>query len=614
MRYRRELDGLRALAILPVLIFHLNASWLPGGYLGVDVFFVISGFLITGILIKENENQSFSFLNFYAKRIRRLFPALVLMLAVVVSVSFFYDSHAEFKFVNQAAVSVLLFLANVFFNIKSDYFNHDNVNPLLHTWSLANEEQYYFFMPLFIYFCYKYTKNFKFLNFGLLLLCSCSFFLFIKDFSESKMDSFFLFPHRFWELGVGSLIALNICKIKDTISGKEELVSLICLNVIFISYFFDPNNYDKGYLSYFFITVASAFFLVSVDSSKHTKLILSIKPIVFIGLISYSLYLWHQPIIIYSNKFGISYTFQIIIIALITIISYKFEAFFRKPNLGGNLSVYSIYASVTLPLLAILLTLYFNNGNIYKYNDQERVILEAKEKAISELKTTAYDHGRCFLTENQSVDSYKENKCLNESQNILLIGDSEAAHLYPGLKGRGVSQVTMAGCRPLPGKGSSPRCRNYFEYIKSDVIPKAGNFNIVIISANWNNSFKSGASEFKSSFEQLLDLLVDVENVYVVSDLPNFIMNPYDYLIKKNLYPSGLKIYVPVIDNSEVNILLKELVESRGHTFIEPVNFCREEGCLFVSDGYLFHDFNHLNDMGSRYFSEQYLKGASFVP
>lgn len=615
MKYRRELDGMRALAIIPVLIFHLNDNWLPGGYLGVDIFFVISGFLITGILIQENQKRTFSFLRFYVKRVMRLFPAMFLMLATVVLVSFFYDSHSEFKFVNQAAISVLVFLSNIFFNIKSDYFNHETVNPLLHTWSLAVEEQYYFFMPLFIFLLFKFKNNLKLLQIGLIVLSSCSLFFFIYDFSASKMDSFFLFTHRFWELGIGSLIALNFNRIKHEIDGKVEVISSMFLGMILFSYLFDPNVYELGYLIYIFVTITSGFLLVSIDKSIIVKGALSFKPLAFIGLISYSLYLWHQPIIIFSKKNDISLIFQLAIIIAISFGSYRFELYFRKLKIQNNKRIFLLYSSATLSVLTVLCLLYSNNGNIYRYTTQEQIILKAKEQSVVELKTTAYDRGHCFLTDKQSVDSFTTNQCLGGTVgNIALIGDSEAAHLYPGLKANGVSQITMAGCRPLLMKNTFTRCKMFYNYIKNDVIQELGKFKAVIISANWNNSYNQNPDEFKYSLSMLLDLLEGVENVYIISDLPNFTMNPYDALIKYNLLPIIGPTYLPVIDNSNVNAILKDMVEDRGHVFIEQKKLCRDNECLFIDGDYLFRDNNHLSDYGSTYLIDSYFKGVKLVP
>jgi peptidoglycan/LPS O-acetylase OafA/YrhL len=206
MEYRREIDGLRALAVLPVILFHAGFQTFSGGFVGVDIFFVISGYLITSIILAELEQGKFSLLNFYERRARRILPALYLVMTVSIPFAWALLSREDLNSFSRSLVAVALFLSNIFFWRDGGYFETvAELKPLLHTWSLAVEEQYYVIFPLFLMFAWKFGKRWIvtiiiFIAFGSLLVANWGVI-------NKPVATFFLLPTRAWELAIGALTA-----------------------------------------------------------------------------------------------------------------------------------------------------------------------------------------------------------------------------------------------------------------------------------------------------------------------------------------------------------------------------------------------------------------------
>jgi len=209
MNYRREIDGIRALAVIPVIFFHAGFSLFSGGYVGVDVFFVISGYLITGIVMAEVTRGTFSIADFYERRIRRILPALFLVVVVCVPVAFLVLLPADLKEFGQSLIAVATFSSNVFFWSQSGYFHGAaELKPLLHTWSLAVEEQFYVLFPLLLLFMWRWGR--KWTVAILLTLAVASLLLAEWGALNKPIATFFLLPTRAWELLLGSLVAFYI--------------------------------------------------------------------------------------------------------------------------------------------------------------------------------------------------------------------------------------------------------------------------------------------------------------------------------------------------------------------------------------------------------------------
>lgn len=294
MDYRREIDGLRAIAIIPVLLFHAGASWLSGGYLGVDIFFVISGYLITNHLIHDCSRKQFSIIKFYEKRARRLLPALFFMLIVTSLLSVFFLLPSELKLYGQSLIATISFLANVFFAWKTNYFSSSVENyPLLHMWSLSVEEQFYLFFPFLVLFFWR-LGSLRFLQI-LIFLTLLSILLFEFSALIEQRFAFYGGPMRAWEILAGSLCAV-IEKRSQTLQHHKfaPIVASACLVGIILCLIYSS---DIGFLGRYYIVLCAAGLILFTSSKQYIGHALSISPLVAIGVISYSLYLWHQPIL-----------------------------------------------------------------------------------------------------------------------------------------------------------------------------------------------------------------------------------------------------------------------------------------------------------------------------
>ncbi len=297
MEYRREIDGLRAVAVLPVILFHAGFSWFAGGYVGVDIFFVISGYLITTIIINDIENGRFSIAKFYERRARRILPALFFVLICCIPFAWMWMVPSQFKDFSQALVAITFFSSNILFWRKEDYFAPAaEENPLLHTWSLGVEEQFYIFFPILLIMLWRFGRQPVF--YVVCLLSLISFLLSEWGWRNNPEANFYLLPTRAWELGIGAICAfiLNGRPVKS-----NQFLSLTGLVLIIYSIFaFDESlPFPSAYA--LLPVLGAALIIIYGSSSTFTAKILSMKWLVGIGLVSFSAYLWHQPLLAFAR-------------------------------------------------------------------------------------------------------------------------------------------------------------------------------------------------------------------------------------------------------------------------------------------------------------------------
>lgn len=297
MKYRAEIDGLRALAVVPVILFHAGFELFSGGFVGVDVFFVISGYLITTILIEDIENKRFSLVNFYERRARRILPALFFVMFVCIPFAWMWMLPAQMKDFSHSLVAVSLFASNVLFWRTSGYFDAAaEEKPFQHTWSLAVEEQYYVLFPIFLFLAWRYGKNRVF--WMIVVMAAISLLLSEWGWRNRATANFYLAPTRAWELFAGSIAAFTVQK-----QGvrKNNYLALLGLAAIIFSIF----AYDETtpFPSVYALVPVMGVVLLVLYAEKETLVaqLLSTKLFVSVGLISYSAYLWHQPLFAFAR-------------------------------------------------------------------------------------------------------------------------------------------------------------------------------------------------------------------------------------------------------------------------------------------------------------------------
>lgn len=447
LKYRKDIDGLRAVAVLTVIFYHMNVPPFYAGFLGVDVFFVISGFLITQILVEKIDNKSFSLLDFYIRRSRRLFPALFLVVLVTLLISFSIMTPREFDELAKTSVASVSFVSNIYFWKSADYFNPvSELNPLLHTWSLAVEEQFYLIYPFLLLLLSLYLKVFR--GFVILLCVLVSFAIAHYGSINHPSAAFYFLPTRFWELGVGAILALQISakhNLFEVIRNKFWILPDLGLLLIIFSLIYFNSETPTPSISTLIPVLGTVLVLIANNSRSFTTRMLSSKPVVFVGVISYSLYLWHQPIVVFyklqiSEIDGLMNTFVLILlIFVISWLSYKlFESPLRRSKNISTKKFFLVLGTLLLPIVAIAVYGVATNGNreawLAKNSDKMEILLaiEQRTKGSKQLNEDA-----CFFNINGPKD-FPELSVLEGCQSrfgkgLILIGDSHAADLYRGL-------------------------------------------------------------------------------------------------------------------------------------------------------------------------------------
>lgn len=296
--YRRDIDGLRALAILPVLLFHAHVPGFSGGFVGVDIFFVISGYLITGIIAREIDESRFSLFKFYERRARRILPALLVMMAAVLALSAWLYLPEDFAAVPWSALLTLGFLANVWFFLNTGYFaGGAETMPLLHCWSLAVEEQFYVGFPLLLWLIARYAPRRRVAVVAAVALLSFALALWKQ--ADTDGMAFYLLPMRAWELFAGALLAIGAVPALARQSWREAL-ALTGLGLIgFAVFAYDRHTVFPGATA--LVPVLGSALLIHCAPGTLVGRLLSLRMPVAIGLISYSLYLWHWPVIVFAE-------------------------------------------------------------------------------------------------------------------------------------------------------------------------------------------------------------------------------------------------------------------------------------------------------------------------
>jgi len=445
MNYRAEIDGLRALAVLPVIFFHAGLELFSGGYVGVDIFFVISGYLITTIIITEIEKKTFSISNFYERRARRILPALFFVMFVTTLLSIYLLFPAYLKEYGQSLIYVSVFISNILFWQQSGYFDTDSeLKPLLHTWSLAIEEQFYILFPIFLLIFWRFGLI-KVMSI-IILISLLSFFLAEYMSYSSPNAAFYMLPTRGWELLIGSLCALYLYKshkIKPNILSN----SLSFLGLILIVFsIFTLNDTTPFPGKYALIpTLGTALIIIFAVPNTLTNKILSFKIFVGFGLISYSTYLWHQPVISLSKhylKTDLDSELLFPIFGFIFFIAYISWRFIEKPFRNKfNFSTQQIFQFSLAGILIFSLSgIFINKTNgleDYKYNFQfnesQKKNYNILSKSINQKLSRRMQENECkiWLQDPKKIDNEIFQNCLKKhGPPLVILGDSHAMNLH----------------------------------------------------------------------------------------------------------------------------------------------------------------------------------------
>jgi peptidoglycan/LPS O-acetylase OafA/YrhL len=471
MKYRAEIDGLRCVAVVPVVLFHAGLSMFAGGYVGVDIFFVISGYLITTILYREALQGRLSIRRFYDRRVRRIIPALLLVTAFSTIVSLLIMLPTQLEDYGKSVVAVNLFVSNILFWRESGYFaGAAELKPMLHTWSLAVEEQFYIVFPLVIALLVPRLRILALV--GLIAFVTLASFA-LSDFAATwkPVANFYLAPTRAWELLVGALCAFYLHH-----KGQQSNEWLALAGVIAIALSIVMLDDLTPFPSRFALPAVLGTALIIVYASKETwtARALSLKPLVYIGLISYSAYLWHQPLLAFARlQMEHPPTLLLVVLGIasfpMAFLSWRYvEQPFRTKSAGTNAPLVSsamLWVWLGLPFLAVTLFavyLVVTDGLRDRYvaslTPQEQQFFAAYEDAKADIWTDEsvqmFDDGECrFHATSLSDEARARLKRCSAAYGpgILIVGDSHAMDLYNG--------IAMNTAKPFVFGLSRPGCR-----------------------------------------------------------------------------------------------------------------------------------------------------------
>ncbi|XIA66572.1 acyltransferase family protein [Bradyrhizobium sp. TZ2] len=585
MKYRADVDGLRALAVVPVVLYHIGVPGFGGGFVGVDIFFVISGYLICGMIDADLRNGTFSLGDFYKRRILRILPALFVMFLATTVLAYIYFLPVELEDYSKSLASAIGSVSNIFFAGTAGYFDAPaETKPLLHTWSLGVEEQFYLITPLFMLFAYRFLPRHAKLLFAVVAALSLAAAYAVSHRNQTFV--FYLTPFRAWELALGALLAIKFIP-----APKTELSKTICgvigmlllLGVILLG--------SPSAPLLLMTSLASVGAVMVIASSERGPSVagklLSIRPMVFIGLISYSLYLWHWPLIVFqrtdalffSELSGLTRTALIAAMIGIAWLSWKFvEMPFRaKGREVSRHTVFGVTGSATVSALALCGLILLVGGAPFRF--PERVVAIGSYLAYD--PKPAFRAGQCYLSTNrQQLDVENCMKLDRTRPNYLLVGDSHAAHLWFGLSSAmadvNVMQATASGCRPavMPVSLLDTRaCPKLMQFVFNDFLAN-NKIDKVLLSASWKDEDIPGLVD-----GALPRLLVDG----IMRNKP----------VAQGMRTSGIW---------ERDQAMRRIVAARGAAYLSVYDsVCRDGRCDEFADGDipLQFDAGHLTAEGS---------------
>ncbi|KWU51805.1 acyltransferase family protein [Pseudomonas palleroniana] len=637
LAYRRDIDGLRAIAVLAVVLFHFGIPGVTGGFVGVDVFFVISGFLITSIIWRERQAGRFSFIDFWARRARRILPALFVMMAATLAVGWFLLAPKDYEELGRSAHYQVIFTSNLLFSRQHGYFDvSSDIKPLLHTWSLAVEEQFYIFFPLLLTLLSSRLKYWRVALFGVLL---ASFGMSVWAVSHEPQKAFFLLHLRAWELLAGAMLAVLPKRDWRASPALAQGVSLFSLALILVAVFgFDATTPFPGASA--LLPVLGVVGLIWANGQQYTWVgrLLSSRLMVGIGLISYSWYLWHWPVFVYATYAAVDGLSPLELAGLMLLslilgyLSWRFvEAPFREKRLLAGRK--AILAAAGVGILCLGLTgvaIRTSDGVPSRLSEQALQFAQAK-KWSPELLACMADKD----TPDERLFCHFGPK--SASVSALVWGDSHATALIPALKEGArrhdisLVEASFAGCIPLDGLENIARCAHFNQRVEKAMTEQS--FSDVVLAARWSlylygqmsgdteHALKDPATgkyvraiaeqRFADGLrKRIRGLRAAGHRVWLVKEVPlQEIIVPYRLsrlaMMNRPVDGEGLALVEHTKRQAFITGLFDELAAAdSGVAVLDPTPLlCGADGlCRVELNGRsLYTDDNHISDVGARH-------------
>ena len=608
MKYRADIDGLRAIAVVPVLLYHFGVPGFAGGFVGVDIFFVISGYLICGMIDADIRGGSFSLANFYKRRILRILPALFVMFLATSVLAVTYCLPVELVDYAKSLASAVGSVSNIYFAHTAGYFDGPaETKPLLHTWSLGVEEQFYFVAPLLLLLVYRFAPRRAGTLFAIIAVASFAAALAMS--TRNLTFAFYLTPFRAWELALGAMVSVEFLPVPESefwrnASGAAGV--LLLLGAILFGSSSMPLLVMTGLAA-----VGATLVIASSERGMSAAgRLLSLPPFVFVGLISYSLYLWHWPLAVFQRTDAIfsagmpaSTTLTLIVLSFgIAYLSWKlvetpFRALAKKTSRASIFGAASATMASMFGLCGLVLLL---SGAPFRF--PKRVVEIGSFLAYD--SSAAFRTGRCFLlTSRQQFDAETCLKPDPARPNYLLVGDSHAAHLWYGLSSAmpdvNFMQATASICRPAVEGGSrydTPVCRNLMNFVFNEFLAH-NKVDRVLLAASWK--------------DEDLPILSSTLRILKSRGIETIVLGPiveYDAALPRLIVDEILHDSPSIASARrtrgirERDIAMKELVTAGGATYLSVYNaVCQDGRCdEFARDDVpLQFDAGHLTAEGA---------------
>ena len=506
MTYRRDIDGLRAIAVLAVVLYHFGLSSTSGGYVGVDIFFVISGYLIGGNIIEETGGRTFSYAQFYLRRIKRLFPAVFILSLATIPFAWWLLLPADFRSYGKSLVAATAFLPNVLFYRDTGYFSTDAITkPLLHTWSLGVEEQFYICFPIIVRLIVRVAP--KQTASLLLFICIVSLGFAQRLMIVDPPAAFYWLPARAWELALGALVASPTFQALSLAISVRRLATWLALAALIMPIFAYSDSTSFPGATALPPCLGTAWFLWSGRLSGKSAVAnwLETKPSVFIGQISYSLYLWHWPVYMFLAYYlsgDLPWSFRVGGLVLVFGLATLSWRFVEQPIRSRRISIFAAYGGALVGsalLIGIGLWIWRLNGVPERFSSNTRVLAEAASDFSP-------DWSRCVAKDNTLLPgvAYCPIGIQDAPPTFLIWGDSHLRSLHDGADklaqelGRSGIVVWAAGCMPAfdiikretaVGAGDDAECAAQNAALKS-ALKQARSIEKILLLGRWAYYFE----------------------------------------------------------------------------------------------------------------------------
>ena len=622
--YRPDIDGLRAIAVLAVVLHHASPIRFPGGFVGVDIFFVISGYLISNIILQQLGKGSFSFADFYARRVKRIFPALTLVLISTLAMGWFWLAPLDYQVLGKHTLAAGGFVSNLVLWSEVGYFDKASFNkPLLHLWSLAIEEQFYIVWPLLLGLLYRWRAQPQRLIVTLLI---ASFALNLYLVRSDTTAAFYNPLARFWELLMGAWLAAR--HVQATNRGTppawraHALSSLGLVLLVAVMIKVTPESRFPGWWA-FVITAAMVMLIAAGPQAWFNRLVLSSKPFVWVGLISYPLYLWHWPLLSFLHiKFGAdsSSLARFGAVGLSVVLAWLTYRVLEKPIREGRWGHRTTLWGLAATMAVVMGLGAWVNSQQGFANRYPPLISDMLTKGGRATIVEGWRDGDCMLDFGLPATSYKDS-CIDDKKPLVFLwGDSHAGSIYPGFKalqdsGRytfGIGERTGAICPPILDFEPRPLCKSLNDASIEAI--QQSRPDVVILYAWWHHQ-PYDLSNLETTVQAIKDagvprIIMLGAVPYWRADLPAILLEAW----KKGPVQAAPPLRLKEADWQPGLVQASERMRQRaadmGIEFINGMDyFCNAEGCLTrmsaESQQPISYDYGHLTVEASTYYIEQ---------